>query len=98
MVMAGSSSGLVVGFWDVEDTSGGLSPRGDPPPSVSGLADAAGREELLAGQPAGGVRGQEHGNRGDVAGLAGAAERGLLDRFLLEGRADEPAAHRPLRL
>src|SRR4051794_2685732 len=64
----------------------------------SGSADAAGGEELLAGEPAGVGRGQEHGDRGDVADLARTAERGLLDQLPLEVRADEPAGHRALGL
>src|SRR6266542_945316 len=65
---------------------------------VWGLADAAGGEELLAGQPAGVVRGEEHGDGGDVADLAAATERSLFDRLLFPFRADDPGTRRAFGL
>src|SRR5271170_5940107 len=56
---------------------------------VWGLAEAAGGEQPLAGEPGGIVRGQEDGYGSDVAGLADASERSLYDSALLKFRANE---------
>lgn len=52
------------------------------------LAQAATGDELLAGEPAGIIRGQEDGDGGDVARSANASERGLCDEGFLEVGAD----------
>jgi len=61
-------------------------------PGARRLAEAAGGQELLAGEPVGIVGGQEGGDGGDVGGLAGSTQGGLLYEFLLEVGADEAGA------
>ena len=55
----------------------------------NGLAEAAAGEDVLAREPARVVRRKEDRDRGDVAGLAQAAERCLGDRSLFEVTLEE---------
>src|SRR5712671_3001062 len=57
------------------------------------LAQAAGGQELFAGEPGGVVGGQECGDGSDVFGLSGATQRRLADQFFLPVRTDEAGAH-----
>src|SRR5277367_868748 len=57
--------------------------------ACGGLAHAAGGEDLFAGEPAGVVGSEEHGDGADIVGLSRAAEGRLGDETLLEIRADE---------
>src|ERR1700677_3436707 len=65
---------------------------------VSGLAQAAGGDNLAAGEPARIVGSEEDGDGTDVVGLTGAAERSLGDERLLEVGADETRGLGPFRL
>ncbi len=47
---------------------------------------------MLAGEPAGVIRSQEHGDGSDVGGLANPADRSLGDDLGREIRADDAAA------
>src|ERR1700758_5118141 len=64
-----------------------------PPPAAcpsaagrgrTGLAHAAAGDDLLASEPLGVVRGEEHGDGGNVIHLTNAAERSLSNEAFLE--------------